>query len=107
MEDNKGKKNIFIEDPRYKQCNKEAWMGLGLGIFNLIWWFSWGYGLGSKPVPEYTYMMGFPTWFFMSCIVGSILFSILTVVMINKYFKNMSLEALSEEEIEEYRKEYK
>ena len=52
MEDNKGKKNIFIEDPRYKQCNKEAWMGLGLGIFNLIWWFSWGYGLGSKPVSE-------------------------------------------------------
>ena len=82
-------------------------MGLGLGILNLIWWFSWGYGLGSKPVPEYTYMMGFPTWFFMSCIVGSILFSILTVVVINKYFKNMSLEALSEEEIEEYRKEYK
>lgn len=107
MEDNKNKKNIFIEDPRYKQCNKEAWMGLGLGILNLIWWFSWGYGLGSKPVLEYTYMMGFPTWFFMSCIVGSILFSILTVVMINKYFKNMSLEALSEEEIEEYRKEYK
>lgn len=107
MEDNKNKKNIFIEYPRYKQCNKEAWMGLGLGILNLIWWFSWGYGLGSKPVPEYTYMMGFPTWFFMSCIVGSILFSILTVVVINKYFKNMSLEALSEEEIEEYRKEYK
>lgn len=106
MEDKKYKKDTFMEDPRYKQCNKEAWMGFGLGILNLIWWFGWGYGLGSKPVSEYTYMMGFPTWFFMSCIVGSVIFSILTVVMINKYFKNMSLEALTEEEIEKYRKEY-
>lgn len=104
---NKIKENIFIEDPRYKQCNKEALMGLGLGVLNLIWWFSWGYGLGSKPVSEYTYTLGFPTWFFMSCIVGSVLFSILTIVMIDKFFKNMSLEPLSEEEIEEYRKEDK
>ena len=39
----------FIEDPRYKQCNREALMGLGLGIANFIWWFVWGYGLGSRP----------------------------------------------------------
>ncbi|WP_278309454.1 YhdT family protein, partial [Paraclostridium sordellii] len=50
----KGKE--FEEDPRYKQCNKEAIMGLVLGIVNLIWWFGFGYGLGSKPVSEYTYM---------------------------------------------------
>lgn len=103
---NKNDKYEIIEDPRYKQCNKEALMGLCLGILNLIWWFAWGYGLGNKPVSEYTYTFGLPTWFFMSCIVGSILFSILTIVMINKFFKHMSLEALSEEEIEKYRKEY-
>lgn len=100
-------KEEFIEDPRYKQCNKEALIGLALGILNLIWWFGWGYGLGSKPVSEYTYILGFPSWFFMSCIVGSILFSVLTVIMVNKLFKNMSLEALTDEEIEKYREEYK
>ncbi|WP_243007578.1 YhdT family protein [Paraclostridium sordellii] len=52
-------------------------------------------------------MFGFPAWFFMSCIVGGILFSILTVIMINKFFKNMSLDGLSEDELKEYRKEYK
>lgn len=104
---NKNKKDEFIEDPRFKQCNKEALMGLCLGIFNLIWWFGWGYGLGSKPVSEYTYMFGLPTWFFMSCIVGSVLFSILTIIMVNKFFKNMPLEALTEDEIEKYREEYK
>lgn len=95
-----------VEDPRFKQCNKEAMMGLGLGIINLIWWFAWGYGLGSKPVSQYTYILGFPAWFFMSCIAGSVIFSILTVVMIDKFFKHMSLEALSDEELEKYRKEY-
>ena len=50
----KGKE--FEEDPRYKQCNKEAIMGLVLGIVNLIWWFGFGYGLGSKPLSEYIYV---------------------------------------------------
>lgn len=97
----------FEEDPRYKQCNKEAIMGLVLGIINLIWWFGFGYGLGSKPVSEYSYILGFPSWFFMSCIVGGALFSILTIIMINKFFKHMSLDELTEGEIEKYRKEFK
>ncbi|SCH74851.1 MULTISPECIES: YhdT family protein [unclassified Romboutsia] len=100
------KEDKIIEDPRFKQCNREAIMGLLLGLLNLIWWFAWGYGLGSKPVSEYTYILGFPTWFFMSCIIGGILFSILTVVMINKLFKNMSLEGLTKEEFEKYKKEF-
>lgn len=103
----KENKDNFEEDPRYKQCNKEAIMGLLLGIVNLIWWFGFGYGLGSKPVSEYSYILGFPTWFFMSCIVGGILFSTLTVLMVNKLFKHMSLNALTEEEIQKYRKEFK
>ncbi len=96
----------IMEDPRFKQCNKEAIMGLVLGLLNLIWWFAWGYGLGSKPVSEYTYILGFPLWFFMSCIVGGILFSILNVIMINKLFKNMSLEGITKEEFEKYKKEF-
>lgn len=97
----------FEEDPRYRQCNKEAIIGLSLGIINLIWWFVFGYGLGSKPVSEYSYILGFPAWFFMSCIVGGVLFAILTIIMINKLFKHMSLDALTEEELEQYRKEFK
>ncbi len=88
----------FIEDPRYKQCNKEALLGLGLGILNLIWWFVWGYGLGSKPPEEYTYVLGFPLWFFMSCVLGAILFTILAIVIVTKYFKDMPLGTLTKEE---------
>ena len=100
-------KKVFIEDPRYKQCNKEALMGLGLGIMNLIWWFVFGYGLGSKPPEEYTYILGLPTWFFMSCVVGGILFTVLAIIMVNKFFKDMSLEKMTAEEAKKYEMEVK
>ncbi|SHE88655.1 Uncharacterized membrane protein YhdT [Tissierella praeacuta DSM 18095] len=92
----------FMEDPRYKQCNKEAMYGIILGIANLIWWYLFGYGMGGKPVEEYTYILGFPTWFFMSCIVGAVIFTVLTFIMVNKGFKNMPLHKFTQEEAEEY-----
>jgi len=95
---NNGQSHNFKEDPRYKQCNKEALLGLGLGILNLIWWFVWGYGLGSRPVAEYTYILGFPAWFFMSSIVGAALFTILAIIVVNKYYKDLPLGILTEEE---------
>lgn len=92
----------FIEDPRYKQCNREALYGIVLGLANMAWWFIFGYGLGSKPVEEYTYILGFPAWFFMSSIAGAVLFTILTFFMVNRLFKDMSLEKMTEEEAENY-----
>src|SRR5699024_11924011 len=92
----------FIEDTRYKQCNREAIYGVVLGLANMAWWYIFEYGLGSKPVEEYTYILGFPAWFFMSYLVGAVVFTILTFVMVNKLFKDMSLEKMTEEEAEEY-----
>ena len=100
-------KHEFVEDPRYKQCNKEAIYAAILGILNVVWWFGWGYGLGSKPVEEYSYIMGLPTWFFMSSVVGAILFTILTFVMVDKLFKNMTLEDMTEEEVKRFSEEVK
>lgn len=97
----------FIEDPRYKQCNKEAIYASVLGILNVIWWYVWGYGLGSKPVEEYTYIAGLPTWFFMSSIVGAILFTILTFIMVDKLFKDMPLNDMGEDEVKEFFEEVK
>lgn len=95
----------FIEDPRFKQCNKEALMGMGLGILNLVWWFAFGYGMGSKPPEEYTYIMGLPMWFFMSCVVGGLLFTILAIIMVTRFFKNMPLERMTAEEARNYEME--
>lgn len=92
----------FYEDPRYKQCNKEALYGVILGIANLIWWYGFGYGLGDRPVSEYTYIMGFPAWFFISCILGSVVFIILTFIMVDKKMEIMPLEKFTKEEAEAY-----
>lgn len=92
--------DAFVEDPRYRQCNKEALMGLGLGLLNLLWWFAWGYGFGSGPVEKYSYVLGFPLWFFMSCIVGAVLFTALAAVMVKFFYKDMPLGELTEAEVE-------
>ena len=104
MENEKKDGGKFREDPRYKQCNREALMGIGLGILNLIWWFVWGYGLGSKSPEEYSFVMGLPMWFFMSCIVGAVLFSTLAIIMTTKFFKDMPLGKLDLEEEKEYKR---
>ena len=95
-------KGKFIEDPRYKQCNKEAAYGIILGLANMAWWYIFGYGLGSKPVDEYKYILGFPSWFFMSSILGAVVFIVLTFIMVNKLCVDMPLEKMTEEESEEY-----
>lgn len=86
----------IIEDPRYKQCNKEALMALLVAIGSMIWWFAWGYGLGAKSPEEYSYIMGFPAWFFMSCIGGSILTIIVCGVMATKFYVDMPLGEIDE-----------
>lgn len=105
------KKDVFndigyVEDPRFKQCNREAMYGVILGIANMIWWYALGYGLGDKPVEEYTYILGFPTWFFISCILGAVVFIVLTFIVVDKGLKDMSLDDLSPEEVVAYQEKF-
>jgi uncharacterized membrane protein YhdT len=85
-------KETFEEDKRYKQSNKEALITLVLFILNFIWWYGFAYGLGSKPVEEYTYVMGLPAWFFYSCVMGVFVFSISAWLMVKLFFKDMPLD---------------
>ena len=96
----------FVEDPRFKQCNREALYGIMLGIGNMIWWYIFGYGLGDKPVEEYTYILGFPSWFFFSCVVGAVVFIVLTFIVVDKGLKDMPLDDLSADEVKEYQEKF-
>ncbi|WP_080875468.1 YhdT family protein [Oceanobacillus timonensis] len=89
-------RNVWT-DQRYKTANREAWIGMGLVIFNFIWWYGFAYGLGSKSPEDYHYIFGFPAWFFFSCILGFIIMMILTVFVVKFFFKDMSLETEEEE----------
>ena len=84
-------------DPRFKIAHREALIGVVLAVVHFLWWFGFAYGLGSRPVEEYTYILGFPDWFFYSCIVGFILVAI-TVIILAKYFlKDVSFEEEEDE----------
>jgi len=74
------------DDYRFKVANREALIGVGLVVFNFIWWFAFAYGLGSKDPANYKYVFGFPAWFFYSCILGFIIMTVLVTVIVKKYF---------------------
>lgn len=56
----------YHDDPRFRIAHREALIGLGLAIINFIIWYGFAYGLGSKNPSEYTYVFGFPAWFFIA-----------------------------------------
>src|SRR5699024_11560917 len=77
-------------DPRYKVANREALFGVGLVIFNFIWWYAFAYGLGSKDPSEYTYVFGLPAWFFYSCVLGFVVMAVLVTFFVKKWFVDVS-----------------
>lgn len=73
-------------DWRFKIAHREAWIGVGLALFNFVWWFGFAYGMGSRPVEEYSYIFGLPDWFFYSCVMGFLVITVLVIVIVNFFF---------------------
>ncbi|WP_163538786.1 YhdT family protein [Gracilibacillus sp. YIM 98692] len=86
------------KDYRFKVANREALIGIGLVLFNFIWWFAFAYGLGSKDVSEYTYIIGLPAWFFYSCVLGVIVMSVLVFAIVKSFFVHVNF---NHEELED------
>jgi uncharacterized membrane protein YhdT len=74
------------KDYRNKIANREALIGVGLVIFNFIWWYAFAYGLGSKDPEEYGEVFGLPDWFFYSCVLGFIVMVILVFLVVKLFF---------------------
>lgn len=83
------KQNSQAQDPRFKIAHKEALIGVGLVLFNFLWWFGFAYGLGSAPVEEYSYVFGFPAWFFYSSILGAVVMMVLVFIVVKGFFKEV------------------
>jgi uncharacterized membrane protein YhdT len=82
------------------QIKKEVIISLVLYAAFFIWWYVTGYGVAAAGTPQtYTYILGLPMWFFLSCIVGYILFSIAAIVVVKKFFKDFELEEEHETEL--------
>ncbi|WP_059103092.1 YhdT family protein [Shouchella shacheensis] len=85
-------------ETRFKVANREALIGCALAVFNMVWWFGFAFGLGSKPPEEYTYILGFPAWIFFSCIVGFLVMVLLVSLVVKFVLKDVSLEDEEEED---------
>lgn len=87
-----------LENYHFKIAHREALIGIGLVIFNFIWWYGFAYGLGSKDPTEYTYILGLPSWFFYSCVLGFIVMSILVTVIVKTWFEDIPLDDEEDEQ---------
>jgi uncharacterized membrane protein YhdT len=83
------KKTVVPEDKRFKIAHREALIGVVLVIINFIWWYGFGYGLGSDNVENYSYIWGLPAWFFYSCIAGFVVMVILVSFTVKFLFKDV------------------
>ncbi|WHY76847.1 YhdT family protein [Neobacillus sp. WH10] len=86
------KHTVHPLDKRFKIAHREALIGVVLVIINFIWWYGFAYGLGSDKVEKYTYIFGFPAWFFYSCIAGFVVMVILVILTVKFLFKDVPFE---------------
>lgn len=91
----------LTEKEKNRQMKKEALISVVLYVGFFIWWYFTGYGIAEKGTPEtYTYVFGLPMWFFLSCIVGYVLFCIASIVIVRKFFKDFDLGEEEKEQVE-------
>ncbi|WP_320172085.1 YhdT family protein [Maridesulfovibrio sp.] len=80
-------------DRRFRQADREALLALTVYALYFIWWYVFGFGMGNNNPDEYTYVWGFPAWFFYSCIAGYPVITIVLWIIVRTKFKDMPLEA--------------
>ena len=84
----------------YRQAHKEAAMALGLAVLYFVWWYTTAYGLapalGDTSMPALIW--GMPVWFFFSCLIGPILFTVLCYLMVKMFYKDVPLDIAPEED---------
>jgi uncharacterized membrane protein YhdT len=77
---------------RFVQARKEALCVLGLYLGYFVWWYAFAYGLGSGDPENYEYVLGFPAWFFYSCIAGMPVLTLALWLVVRFCFRDMPLD---------------
>lgn len=81
------------ERERNKQMNKEAITSCVLYAIFFLWWYFTGYGMSSGDPAEFTYVMGLPLWFFLSCVVGWLLLIVAVIFTVKCLFVEFDLDS--------------
>ena len=81
-------------DSRYSQAHREARWAIGLTFAYFLWWYLSAYGIATDTtsLEATSLIFGLPLWFFLSCIVGPVVFTVLCGLMVRYIFKDMPLD---------------
>jgi len=85
------------KDPRFAVAEREAVIGCVLAVINFAWWYGFAYGLGSEKPEDYTYILGFPAWFFFSSILGFLVMLVFVFITVKFLLKNVPLDDRDDE----------
>ncbi|WP_263081306.1 YhdT family protein [Endozoicomonas sp. Mp262] len=79
---------------RYSQAHREACWAIGLTLAYFLWWYLSAYGLApdTNNLESFFLIFGMPLWFFVSCIVAPVLFTVLCGLMVRYIFIDMPLD---------------
>lgn len=83
----------MTQDQRRRQSDREALLALAVYALYFAWWYVFGYGMGDGAPETYSYVFGFPAWFFYSCIVGYPLVTIVLWAVVRFFFRDIPLDA--------------
>ena len=86
-----------MKNKRFRQADREALITLGMYAFFFLWWTLFAFALGSGDPELYSYIFGFPSWFFYSCILGYPIVTLLLWVVLQLTFVDMPLDASANE----------
>ncbi|MBK5251671.1 MAG: YhdT family protein [Peptostreptococcaceae bacterium] len=78
-------------DPRFVICEKEMKLVFSIQLAFTTVMITLGYFLGRGDPKDYTYILGMPTWWFVSIVTSFIFFGIIVYVVKFK-FQDMSLD---------------
>lgn len=84
----------FEEDPRYRVANREAlwgvsyWAAFTVVVSGIAWLLG-----GNRDADELDFVLGFPAWFFWSCLVATVVLSLVPIIIVRRYFRDLPLTA--------------
>lgn len=70
---------------------RETFVVAAMYLLFFVWWYATAYGFGDDP-SQYEYILGFPEWFFYSCIVGYLGISFILWGAVRLVFKDIPLD---------------
>lgn len=92
----KAKEKEFRNDPRFKICFKEMLLTYALQILFTIVVLGIAFIFGGKPLSEYSFILGMPSWWF-AVLTTALLWIALVVFTSIKIFKDFKVDAYLDE----------